>query len=52
MSFENPDYNNVGDRNLYNKLFYSDNDGKPLTEEEKIFCKYMYHMEEIACGLD
>lgn len=38
-------------RDLYNRLFYYDV-GRELTEEEKEFCKTMYHMEEYACGLD
>lgn len=52
MSLERPNWNNMADRALYDKLFYSDNDGKPLTEQEEEFCKTMYHFEEYACGLD
>ena len=52
MSLESPNYNNSEDRALYDKLFYHNNDGKPLTEQEEEFCKSMYHMEEVACGLD
>ena len=46
-----PQYGNRQHRELYNKLFYQDI-GRPLTEEENEFCKAMYHMEEVACGLD
>lgn len=52
MSLESPNYYNSDDRALYDKLFYHNNDGKPLTEQEEEFCKSMYHMEEVACGLD
>lgn len=46
-----PNWYNVEHRNLYNKLFYHEI-GRELTNEEKEFCKKMYHMEECACGLD
>lgn len=38
-------------RELYDKLFYQKMD-RPLTEVENEFVKQMYHMEEVACGLD
>jgi hypothetical protein len=50
MSLKNPSWT-WSDIQLYNKLFYYDI-GRELTEEEKEFCKTMYHMEEVACGLD
>jgi hypothetical protein len=50
MSLKNPSWT-WADIQLYNKLFYYDI-GRELTEEEKEFCKTMYHMEECACGLD
>ena len=52
MSLEHPNYYNRADRELYDKLFYKDNGGKPLREQEERFCITMYHMEEFACGLD
>lgn len=53
MSLEHPSYCNPADRALYEKLFYSrDTDYNKLTEQEKEFCKSMYHMEEFAHGLD
>jgi len=52
MSLERPNWNDFNDRQLYDKLFYHDNDGKPLTEKEKRFCTTMYHYEEYASGLD
>jgi hypothetical protein len=50
MSLKNPSWT-WADIQLYNKLFYYDI-GRELTEEEKEFCKTMYNMEEVACGLD
>ena len=38
-------------RELYDKLFYGKLE-RELTDEENEFCKAMYHMEEVACGLD
>ena len=38
-------------RELYDRLFYGRLE-RELTEEENEFCKTMYHMEEVACGLD
>ena len=38
-------------RELYDRLFYQ-NIGRELTEQENEFVKAMYHMEEVACGLD
>jgi hypothetical protein len=52
MSLEQPNWNNRQDRTLYNLLFYKDNNGKPLTEQEERFCTIMYHFEEYASGLD
>lgn len=51
MSLEHPDYRDRQDRILYEKLFYHNNNGVPLTEQENEFCKTMYHMEEYASGL-
>ena len=51
MSLDNPNYNSTEDRILYDKLFYRNNNGKPLTAQEENFCKTMYHMEEYASGL-
>ena len=50
MSLENPQWV-FDDIQLYNKLFYQKS-YEELTEQEKEFCKTMYHMEEYACGLD
>ena len=52
MSLKNPNWNDYSDRQLYNRLFYYNNNGKPLTEQEEEFCKTMYHFEEFASGLD
>lgn len=51
MSIESPNYYNRNDRELYDKLFYHNNNGVPLTEQQERFCITMYHMEEYACGL-
>lgn len=51
MSITNPDYRDFKDRILYEKLFYHNNNGVPLTRDEEEFCKTMYHMEEYASGL-
>jgi len=52
MSLKNPNWNDYSDRQLFDKLFYQNNDNKPLTEQEEEFCKTMYHFEEFASGLD
>lgn len=52
MSLDNPNYNNTQDRILFDKLFYHNNNGIPLTPTQERFCKTMYHMEEYASGLD
>lgn len=52
MSLKNPNWHDFNDRQLYDKLFYHNNDEKPLTEEEERFCTIMYHFEEFASGLD
>lgn len=51
MSLENPNYYSRQDRDLYERLFYFNNYGNPLTELEQKFCKTMYHMEEYNSGL-
>ena len=51
MSLERPNWYDMQDRLLYDKLFYHKLD-RELTEQEEEFCKTMYHMEEYACGLD
>ena len=51
MSLEKPNWNNPQDRLLYDKLFYHKLN-RELTEQEKDFCKTMYHFEEYAYGLD
>lgn len=50
MSLENPNYYSRQDRELYDKLFYYNNNGVPLTEQENRFCITMYHMEEYNSG--
>lgn len=52
MSLVHPNYCNREDRELYHQLFYFNKNGEELTEEEWNFCKAMYHMEEVAAGLD
>ena len=52
MSLDQPDFNSSEDQKLYNILFYQNNFGRPLTEQEKQFVTKMYHMEEYASGLD
>lgn len=51
MSLERPNWNDMADRDLYDKLFYHKID-RELTEQEEEFCKTMYHFEEYSCGLD
>ena len=50
MSLEHPNWS--ADQKLYDYLFYQGKGGEPLTEQEKEFCKTMYHFEEYAHGLD
>ena len=50
MSLEKPNYYSRQDRELYDKLFYHNNNGVPLTEKENRFCITMYHMEEYISG--
>lgn len=50
MSLTNPNYYDRQDRELYEKLFYHNNNSKPLTEQENRFCITMYHMEEYNSG--
>lgn len=52
MSLAHPNYYDSADRELYHQLFYFNQNGEELTEEEWNFCKAMYHMEEAAAGLD
>ena len=51
MSLKKINYNNLADKELYNKLFYKEK-YDDLSDDEKDFVKTMYHMEEYACGLD
>lgn len=39
------------DWDRYNELTDKEYNGEELTEEEKDFCKYMYHYEEWQAGL-
>lgn len=50
MSLGKPNYYSRQDRELYDKLFYHNNNGVPLTEQENRFCITMYHMEEYDTG--
>lgn len=50
MSLKNPSWTQK-DILLYNQLFYK-GEWETLTDEEKNFCKTMYHLEEYVCGLD
>lgn len=52
MSLENPNWFSSEDQRLYDKLFYHNNNGKPLTDKEDEFVTTMYHFEEYASGLD
>ena len=52
MSLEHPNYFNAQDRARYEHLFYHNNNNLPLTTIEENFVTAMYHMEEVACGLD
>lgn len=52
MSLENPSWDNRQDRELYEELFYRNNNENSLTEQEEKFCRIMYHYEEYASGLD
>ena len=52
MSLEQPNYKDSKDRYLFDMLFYQNNSGKELTEQEKSFVTKMYHMEEYESGLD
>lgn len=51
MSLEKPNWGDIGDRELYKKLYYGKMD-RELTEQEEQFCRDMYIMEEFAVGLD
>lgn len=52
MSLETPNWYDYRDRDLFDKLFYKNNNGIPLTPKQEEFCTTMYHMEEYASGLD
>lgn len=52
MSLKNPNWFDRNDRELYYQLFYMDSNGYEMSEDEREFCKTMYHFEEYANGLD
>lgn len=53
MTLIRPDYNDRHDRMLYQQLFYNKNKlDRPLTQQEEMFVKDMYHQEEYYSGLD
>ena len=50
MSLHRPNWDDMYDRDLYDKLWQKG--PKNWSDEEREFVITMYHMEEYACGLD
>ena len=50
MNLDCPSWYNYQDRATFNELMRKKDE--ELSEQEKWFCRTMYHLMEVACGVD